>query len=302
MDLEKELINLGIKEQVLQGLKKRKYHIFLGAGASADSVNNLDKNIPVISQFTKNLVKDFYLEDFYLKADLNGLFEECRLRNHKDESFFYDYLRDTFRCRNVAKWYEKFVQFRWKQIWTLNVDNVLHKAYNEHKEKSAFLTTNFYNWDQNSIPENSDDLSIVHLHGQISHPDKMIFTPTNYQSLVENKNTWHSIFEGIYEESPFIIIGTRLSNEFDIARTINKSKSLSNEHPTLYINRTIEDWQKPDFKRKNIHCIEMEAKDFFEQLYALAEKNNAIGLMESTKDIELKIKDKWQKLSSRDDK
>lgn len=300
MDLKQILENKSCLDDVVEAFKSRKYHCFLGAGASIDSTNLKNDNIPVVSQLIERIVEDFKLDASYLDSDLTDIFEHCReskLTTNRNQNFD-KYIQETYSAKDVNSWWKNFVPLRWKQIWTFNIDDVLPKAYSEYSGSAAFSYVS-KSWNEEFSETNQDELPIIYLHGRSRKMNNTIFTAGQYQQAVEENKTWHSIFKSIYPENPFIIVGTHLSQEFDIAKTISIERKEENP-PSIIVNTEFTIPQKQKYARLNIIPIEMTASEFFKQLHSILEQKLATGPMESVSDLLVKIKNNWNELNFTD--
>jgi hypothetical protein len=146
---------------------------------------------------------------------------------------------------------------------------VIEVAYKkEHNAKQQIRT---YDWTSlyNDPEYKDEELQIIHLHGYapglLNRTSKLIFSILEYLQATSSKHAWHRIFGDQYLQKPFIVVGARLSDEFDLADVIrrgNCSKDFSGR-PSFIILKTIPDYQKERFKKWGLTPLEMKAEDFF---------------------------------------
>ncbi len=105
---------------------------------------------------------------------------------------------------------KEIAKFRWKRIFTLNVDDALERAY-ETKELSVQSVRPFNYVDPYESIRDLRVLPIVHLHGWARRPeDEYIFDIKEYMGAISSNNIWAHILGTLIRTEPFIVLGSSL--------------------------------------------------------------------------------------------
>lgn len=160
--------------------------------------------------------------------------------------------------------------FRWKRIWTLNIDDVLAKAYpaSNPKRFTPFSWTDQFK----PRPLDGSELQIIHLHGiaqrLATSPDHLIFSIAEYAARNEALPGWHTEFRSEFAQKPFIVVGARLTDEYDLATVLefgNRSKERGG-CPSFVILRDIFPGQAARFSRQGLVSVKATGEAFFDAL------------------------------------
>ncbi len=164
------------------------YQLLLGAGASLDSLDANGENLPRGNELALQLRRDFNLSE---SADLPLSYE--RAVRKSSERGVFDYLKGRYTRCTPAAWYRDFVDIMWSRVWTLNIDDVVERAYEAYRDV-AHQDTESYSWD--SLFEEIDKLQIVHLHGSLGSTSskRLVFSVVEYLDAREEEHAWHRIF------------------------------------------------------------------------------------------------------------
>ncbi len=212
-----------------------------------------------------------------------------------------EFLVDRFtNCR--VTWQSILFKFPWKHIWTLNIDDLLRRAI-----PPAFgRTVKTYSWnDKLRIRAlDGDDLQIIHLHGQANRIEPslsgIIFSLQEYASRHEISPGWHAEFRSEFVKKPFVICGTRLRDEFDLATVLavgNRSRERGG-CPSFIVLRDFAPGEEDRFKRQGLVPIRSSGQDFFSSLLLEYEAwADAIDLRRVTShQSEIEIRSKFRRL------
>jgi DNA polymerase III delta prime subunit len=214
-----------------------------------------------------------FVQDFSIPADVNELslsaaYEEAVLRTSSDGLDLSSYLEKRLtRCR-PAKWHGFIPSMNWKRIWTLNIDDVLEQSYQlSHERRQRHISVDWTSPHDDAPPT---DVQIVHLHGRAWGGTRLVFSIPEYLQATSELHTWHRIFGDHFQDQPFIIVGARLADEFDLASILRRGSSSwkSRGQPSYVILRSIRPVQYQQFQRANLIPIEMPAAGFFQGLHA----------------------------------
>jgi hypothetical protein len=96
----------------------------------------------------------------------------------------------------------------------------------------------------------------------------IVFSIVEYLRAASRPYAWHHIFADDFEAAPFLVVGARLADEFDLAEILrrgNHARSLTGR-PSLVVLRDIDDLQREEFTSWGLLPVEATAQDFFERL------------------------------------
>lgn len=159
---------------------------------------------------------------------------------------------------------------RWKRIWTLNIDDVLTKAYpaSYHKKIALFLWSDQFK----PRPLDGSELQVVHLHGIAQKlttlPNHLIFSIAEYAARNEAMPGWHTEFRSEFAQKPFVVVGARLTEEYDLA-TVLDFGNRSGERggcPSFVVLRDILPGQAARFSRQGLIPVMATGEAFFDAL------------------------------------
>jgi hypothetical protein len=180
--LEKTLGN-EIFENLIEGVARGEYHLLFGAGASIGATSQDGRPIQTADFLAREILQDFSIDLKGEKLALKDAYEEIenvsdRKGRGRDEYF-------NFRFSNcIPTWQTIIPHFRWKKIWSLNIDDVIEVAYKkEHNAKQQIRT---YDWTSlyNDPEYKDEELQIIHLHGYapglLNRTSKLIFSILEY--------------------------------------------------------------------------------------------------------------------------
>lgn len=256
-------------ESLLEGLSRGEYHLLLGAGASLGALGGDGFQLPNTSTLIKELVDNFVIDTNGVTIDLRDAYEFIQKKNDTKGRTRAQYFQYRFsKC--TPAWHEILADIYWRKIWTLNIDDVVEQAY-KRLNGSTEQNAKPYNW--NSLYSEPDfqtkELQIIHLHGFAPILDDkrspLIFSILEYLQATSRSGTWHRIFGDEYLQRPFIIVGAKLTDEYDLAEILrrgNRSKATVGK-PSLIILKDIPNFKKEQFREWGLIPIEIEAQEFF---------------------------------------
>lgn len=184
-------------------LKAGRYNLLVGAGVSLDSISGISgETCPSAGVLTEILQKT--LPNVRKGSSLNRLYRT--LTDDQTESL----ITQRFSNCQPGPSVEAITQFRWKRIFTLNVDDALESAY----DKQALPIQSYKPFNYVDPYEEIRDLTtvpIIHLHGWARRPeDKYIFDIKEYMGSINNHNLWSRVLASLIRSEPFFVIGSAL--------------------------------------------------------------------------------------------
>ena len=254
-------------EALVEGIARGEYSLLLGAGASVGGLSPSGNSLPIGNELAEELVEEFQLPtDAGERLSLTNAYEAAEHRTTKSGSSFSTWLRSRFSGCTPPEWQHILPRFYWHGIWTLNIDDTVEAAYSH--SRTLRQSYRIFNWTDAYKKAIAGEVQIVHLHGRAEESDNLIFSVIEYLRAVRTSKTWHRIFGDHFQEQPFIILGTRLANEFDLEGILTQG-SASNAlygRPSLIVLREISQLSRERFARFGLIPIQMTADEFFAAL------------------------------------
>jgi hypothetical protein len=256
---------------VARGVAREEYQLLLGAGCSIGAEGGDGRPLPGANDLTVQILKDFNLNPHGDTVDLRTAYELIEPLFDGHGWGRQAYFRHRFSgC--TPSWHDCILGMRWKRIWTLNVDDVIEQAYTKNPQHRK-QEPKTYTWatpfcDPNRI---KDELQIIHLHGYAAERDtenKLIFSILEYLQATAPHHTWHRIFGDQFPTQPFIVVGAKLRDEWDLAdflRRGSQSRYVTGQ-PSLIVLREITPLQNQQFRQWGLEPIEADAATFFRDL------------------------------------
>ena len=184
-------------------LKAGHYNLLIGAGVSLDSPSGVaGENCPTAGKLTSIL--QAALPRVRTGSSLNRL---CRTMTDDERD---QLITKRFSGCKPGPTVEAIAKFRWKRIFTLNVDDALEAAYDNQALPVQGYTSFNFNDAYESI-RNLRTTPIIHLHGWANRvKDGYIFDIKEYMNSISNHNLWARILASLIRTEPFFIIGSSL--------------------------------------------------------------------------------------------
>jgi len=233
------------------------YHLFLGAGASRDSIGPSGSALPGSEELIKMLCKGFGVP----AEDEDQLWRVyARAVDAAGETAVYDWLREGFWGVEPPYWMTVFARSPWAAVWTLNIDDTFEAAYSQiSTDASRKLLT--ISWDDDF--RFGRELNVIHLHGCVDReePRRLVFSLSEYASSAVSRTSWPLNFRDSYGVAPFVILGARLRDEPDIEAVVAQRLPV-HAAPSFYVSRTISAAAEQDMRSWNLIPVRMSAEDF----------------------------------------
>lgn len=277
------LKTLDAKDQasLLNGIIRGEYHLLLGAGTSIGARGGDGQELPNSRALAQDLLTAFGVEVNGEDIDLRGAYEaieDLRDTRGRDRA---QYLKYRFsKCQPT--WHTVLPNIRWQRIWTLNIDDLVEQAYAKSKATDRPLARP-YNWTSlyREPDREADEAQIVHLHGYA--PDleaseaNIVFSIIEYLQASSGRHAWHRIFGDLFLQQPFIVVGAKLADEYDLAEFLRRgsnSQQLTGR-PSFVVLRHIGTVQRKQFQKWGLTPLEAEAEAFFTDLIEASKKAEA---------------------------
>ena len=260
------MIGSEILDRVAEGLALKEYSLLLGAGASAGAVGGNGRPLPTGVGLKDALVEDFAIGSEGEDPRLYEVYGDLQ-RERPDE--IARYLHSWFsNCQPT--WQHLITEFSWKRIWTLNIDDVVESAFANADRMTQPLT-----WHQRFVDSNDLAVQIIHLHGMAnrlqntaSGRNELVFSMADYAREVANSKTWHKVFFDEFASRPFVIIGARLDDEFDLAEVLNTGSiaEKSTGRPSVLVVPSVSQLRLRRLESAGLIVVESTGEQFISEL------------------------------------
>lgn len=244
---------------LVSGFQNALYVGLLGAGYSRSSTDSGGRELPLGAGLAEELCTKFKLP---LNHDLQAV------SNVLPESALSEYLVGRFADCTASAGASIIREFPWRQLLTVNIDNVVQDAY---RREGALQRLTTLTHKDSYLPARSerDELQIVHLHGFAKRPaDGFTFSLRQYANFIRADPTWLAIASDLLMGWPTIVIGASLS-EHDIEYALARRTAVSGGQrsaPSLYVSKTIDVFRKERCSRFGLIPVEMESDAFLREL------------------------------------
>jgi GTPase SAR1 family protein len=200
----------------------------IGAGVSFDSKSSNGNFLPSIKVLRDEL--DAALPKVRDGSSLNRLYRSAKVDGRVDELITSRFLK----C-SPGETVKKLTEFRWRRIFTLNVDDALEAAYATHSKIEQIPDVINY-CDPFKETRSSEEVPIIHLHGYSGRSsDGYVFDIKEYASSVAENNIWSHVLAGLIKSEPFFVLGASLeesdlayflSDRFKVPERLDRAPSL----------------------------------------------------------------------------
>ena len=244
----------------------KEYSLLLGAGASAGAIGGNGRPLPTGTGLKDALVEDFQISNEGEDPRLHEIYGDLQ---HEKPQEIASYLHSWFsNCQ--PSWQHLLVEFAWKRIWTLNIDDVVEAAFSNSDRMPQSLT-----WYERFADSNDMAVQIIHLHGMANRlcnndtdSNELVFSISDYAREVANVKTWHKVFFDEFAARPFVIIGARLDDEFDLARVLQSGSvaEQSTGYPSVLVIPSVSPLRLRRLESAGLIVIQNTGEQFINEL------------------------------------
>ena len=256
-------------DQVAQGLSQGEYFLLLGAGSSVGAIGGNGDPLPTGEGLRDALIKRFGIDTGGDTLSLGQIYSYLQITEPKQANMF---LREWFTDCHPS-WQPILAEFNWKRVWTLNIDDVIEKSYQQAGRPFRSLT-----WDQRFADgDASYGHQLIHLHGiarnivdgEENH-GVLVFSLAEYAREVANPRTWHKVFHDEFAGKPFLVIGAQLTEEIDLVEILDRGSSAraSTGFPSVIVVPNISPVRRAQLENAGFVIVESTGESFLHQLLA----------------------------------
>lgn len=184
-------------------VKTGKYNLLLGAGVSLDSISGDKERTCPGAGALRDELQDA-LPKVRAGSSLNRLYKTMT------EDQITDLITRRFLNCMPGETVKAIASFRWRRIFTLNIDDALERAYELSLVPTQKVKSINYN-DPYAEVRDLRILPIIHLHGFSRRAeDGYVFDIKEYMRSISNNNIWAHVLGSIIRTEPFIVLGSSL--------------------------------------------------------------------------------------------
>ncbi len=255
------------KESLFQSISKGEVVLWAGAGLS------LYAGLPSGARLREILYEGLTpleKEEVRKNSDLSHLTDEiCKLKGNRN--YIIKVLTSTFTkdfsSTETHKIISKIPHF--KNIITTNYDRLFENVYG-NKLNLIFSDSHTPYIDDKKV-------NLFKIHGDLSDPDSIIITKSDYNRFFENdteQNTIWNIIKGIVATKSILFIGYNLEDSnVEVIFNKIKNKTGKNGKECYFVAPYISPIKSVNLEKANIHPISLTGEKFFEELIEYLRKN-----------------------------
>ena len=255
------------KESLFQSISKGEVVLWAGAGLS------LYAGLPSGARLREILYEGLTpleKEEVRKNSDLSHLTDEiCKLKGNRN--YIIKVLTSTFTkdfsSTETHKIISKIPHF--KNIITTNYDRLFENVYG-NKLNLIFSDSHTPYIDDKKV-------NLFKIHGDLSDPDSIIITKSDYNRFFENdteQNTIWNIIKGIVATKSILFIGYNLEDSnVEVIFNKIKNKTGKNGKECYFVAPNIPPIKSVNLEKANIHPISLTGEKFFEELIEYLRKN-----------------------------
>lgn len=243
--------------------------LFTGAGFSMGAKVQ-GNNILSTDELMNNMIKDLLaitdlneIERLKKKYSFQRLCQYCV--NQAGEDAFSEFIVRSFKNTRPATFHHLYKEINWKDIFTLNVDDIIETIYNEDPQNIELQVINTQKQVESYRGDNI--LQYYKLHGDVNNKSEgFVFAKKQYLDKLTQKELSYphlQFAQKIYMDT-ICFIGTNL-DEVDLDFYIDLHGKLGSGLPkkkVYYISRTIHKEDIEEMGHRNIECIQETAESF----------------------------------------
>ena len=282
-------------------LKEGNMSILLGAGFSRGAINQYQCKVYAGLDLSNALYDQFYRRTPYIEDDdynakakdiSDDLLRLCSLIASEGRREARDnFLQNVFTgCVPAGdKTQEKLVQYPWKRIFTLNIDDLVENIF-----EGAGYELNKWNMSVHN-PIMPGQQVLIKLHGDVEdHYAGYVFDDEEYTQFIVQENCLLKEFSQIFTSSNMILLGTEFSErDLEYILSVYKSAGYStNGYEYFFITPEINNLKLQNKIKNtgNFHWIKMNTSKFMNFLainvvdvqenYRIMKENGAVFIDE----------------------
>lgn len=250
--------------QVGDGIKAGHYNLLVGAGVSLDSKSSIFDNEGLVTYKELPSGKGLAAELAAALPGVNADSSLSRLKKAMTPEQVDRLITKRFAGCIPGPTVEALAAFRWKRVFTLNIDDALERAYETRPSPVQALKS----YTHKAVYESVRDLRllpVMHLHGWAKEPeDGYVFDLSEYAHNMARNNVWAHVLSELIRSEPFIVIGT-LFEEPDLSFFLAQREEITQRRdapPSILIEPFADDATRVDCSTYKLSLFKGFALDF----------------------------------------
>lgn len=258
--VKKNHANGEFAEFLCNRLQSGKVMIFLGAGASIGSKNQLQTDPPVVSKLCDIIAGEISINFDPMVDSFRSLSQVAERKLGTRQ--YYDLLRLHYQHCAPSSEYRSLAKYNWKRIYSTNIDDALEKAIIQDSDQNLQVINYL-----SPLRDSKSDVNEVHLiklHGSVDRLEQgIIFSVDDYAREHVRDRTWYDQLSIDYLSQTFVFIGTKLDEPLFYHHIEKSAKNISGMSGESYIVcPSFSDIQKEEFQSRNFITVEGTFADF----------------------------------------
>jgi hypothetical protein len=243
--------------------------LFTGAGFSLGSANSRGEHLPTVNELARLLWEICYgNEPFDESTQLQDVYDAA-IQCDRTATARLLTGRLSVDVRSTPDYYRELLSMPWLRIYTLNVDDLAEKIFDEHRPSRPVRSISATSDSAASVQE--VDLSIVHLNGALKDiPHNITFGRSQY-ALRGGVDPFYVMLRHDLASRPVVFVGSRLEEgsmwQHLVMRGPKPARGEKELRPRSYLvtpelNRS----KQALLSQHNVQWLKMTAEEFVENV------------------------------------
>lgn len=192
---------------LLEQVRKGRVVLFLGAGVSVGSKNQLEESPPMGGRLAEILSDECSIPYDPAEDDLPTV--AANAKRQLGDRAYWRLLQQNYQHCKASDSLRSLSQYPWHRVYSLNIDDALEDAYRSSDYKvEVFVGSS----PVQSRPHDLHKIQLIHLNGSITRAESgIIFTAEEYMARRGNIGDWYEESGRDFLEYTFLFVGTRLN-------------------------------------------------------------------------------------------
>lgn len=213
---------------LLERMRSNRPILLLGAGFSYGAVNGNGKKLPIGTELSHELYREFFVDKLVtginetmlkdIAESKDNLRDICTyLRLSGNEKVRNSFLTDRFRnCHPDPNGCQsKLANYNWEYIFTLNIDDLVETIY-----RQAEIDLSVWDRSHRNGSKRNSTVNLIKLHGSVSEPDDgYVFDDEEYQNFSIDEDSLLKEFAHQSLQHDMVLVGTQFQEE-DLQRIL----------------------------------------------------------------------------------
>ncbi len=205
-------------ERFQEVVKQYGLNLFLGAGFSVEAENIKKEKLKLGCEISEALCHTFSLKEQFKTKGLQFISGHLK-KTRKGE--FQDYLRSQYKVRNYDKLYDCIPQLPLKNIFTINIDDLIESIFNNYPEDKYVVDVKVYGKTE------SPGICFYKIHGSVNYlvEMEMLFGSSEIANAIFKDNAMHMAISNKIQSIPTLFWGTSFTDA-DIMQIVEPSNTV----------------------------------------------------------------------------